>query len=90
MHTVCELKSFQRDAAEAGMTRDEIDELIDFLSLDPMAGEEIQGTGGCRKVRVATRKGQEWRIQNDHFLQRAGFAAVLSDRILEGRAVQPE
>lgn len=55
MHTVCELKSFQRDAAEAGMTQDEIDELIDFLSLDPMAGEEIQGTGGCRKVRVAGR-----------------------------------
>jgi hypothetical protein len=55
MHTVCELKSFQRDAAEAGMTQDEIDELIEILGLDPMAGEEIRGTGGCRKVRVAGR-----------------------------------
>lgn len=55
MHTVCELKSFQRDAAEAGMPQDEIDELIEFLGLYPMAGEEIEGTGGCRKVRVAGR-----------------------------------
>ena len=55
MHTVCELKSFQRDAAAAGMTQDEIDELVEFLGLYPEAGEEIRGTGGCRKVRVAGR-----------------------------------
>ncbi len=55
MHTVCELKSFQRDAAEAGMTQDEVDELVEFLSLYPTAGDEIQGTGGCRKLRRAGR-----------------------------------
>jgi hypothetical protein len=55
MHTVCELKSFRRDATEAGMTQEEIDELVDTLSNDPSAGDEIQGTGGCRKIRVAGR-----------------------------------
>ena len=37
------------------MVQSEIDDLIDFLSLNPTAGEEIQGTGGCRKLRVAGR-----------------------------------
>ncbi len=55
MHTVCELKSFRRDAAEAGMTQADVDELIEFLSLHPSAGDEIRGTGGCRKLRVAGR-----------------------------------
>lgn len=55
MHTVCELPSFRRDAEDAGMSAGEIDDLIEFLSFSPMAGDEIAGTGGCRKVRVAGR-----------------------------------
>jgi hypothetical protein len=37
------------------MTEEEIEELIDFISLSPMAGDEIKGTGGCRKLRIAGR-----------------------------------
>jgi hypothetical protein len=37
------------------MTQEEIDELVDTLSNDPTAGDEIQGTAGCRKIRVAGR-----------------------------------
>jgi hypothetical protein len=37
------------------MSSDEIDNLINDLSSNPMAGDEIQGTGGCRKLRVAGR-----------------------------------
>jgi hypothetical protein len=55
MHTVCELHSFRRAAAEAGMTEDEIRRLIDYLAQNPTAGDEMSGTGGCRKVRVAGR-----------------------------------
>jgi hypothetical protein len=55
MHTVCELKTFRRAAETAGMSEGEIEELVEFLSLNPTAGEEIQGTGGCRRVRVAGR-----------------------------------
>ena len=53
MHAVCETRAFERDAADAGMSRDEVDAFVDFLAANPEAGDEIQGTGGCRKIRVA-------------------------------------
>jgi hypothetical protein len=37
------------------MSEDEISDLISFLAENPMAGDEIEGTGGCRKVRIAGR-----------------------------------
>jgi hypothetical protein len=52
MHTICELFTFQSAAEEAGMSRDEIDQFIDEISLDPSIGDVIAGTGGCRKVRT--------------------------------------
>lgn len=53
MHTVAETRAFQRQAAAAGMTEAAIAALISYLAANPMAGDEIAGTGGCRKVRVA-------------------------------------
>jgi hypothetical protein len=55
MHTVCETLAFRRAAEKAGMTADEISNLVDLIADNPGAGEEIVGTGGCRKVRVAGR-----------------------------------
>lgn len=55
MHTVCELHSFRRAAHEAGIADAEIDSLTDYLAQNPTAGDEIVGTGGCRKVRIAGR-----------------------------------
>lgn len=52
MHTVCETHAFRRAAAQAGMSEDEISDLVGFLAENPMAGDEMSGTGGCRKVRV--------------------------------------
>jgi len=37
------------------MTEDEISGLVDLLAQNPMAGDEIVGTGGCRKVRISGR-----------------------------------
>jgi hypothetical protein len=37
------------------MSEDEISALVDFLAQNPMAGEEMSGTGGCRKVRIRGR-----------------------------------
>lgn len=37
------------------MSDDEVSELITYLAANPMAGDVIAGTGGCRKVRVAGR-----------------------------------
>jgi hypothetical protein len=55
MHAVCETHAFRRAAAQAGMTEDEIARLVDFLTENPAAGDEMAGTGGCRKVRVSGR-----------------------------------
>ncbi|WP_158818695.1 type II toxin-antitoxin system RelE/ParE family toxin [Methylocapsa sp. S129] len=53
MHAVCETKAFERAASGAGMSRAEVDAFIGFLAANPDAGDEIQGSGGCRKIRVA-------------------------------------
>jgi hypothetical protein len=55
MHTVARTKPFDAAAKQAGLSDDEIEDLISYLAGNPLAGEEIVGTGGCRKVRVAGR-----------------------------------
>jgi hypothetical protein len=53
MHTISLLHSFLRAADDAGMTEAEIDSLVDYIAANPAAGDEIAGTGGCRKLRFA-------------------------------------
>lgn len=55
MHSVCETKAFESAAKDAGMSREEVEAFTDFIALNPDAGDEMEGTGGCRKVRVAGR-----------------------------------
>jgi hypothetical protein len=55
MHCLQTLKTFKRAAANAGMSDEEVDDLEDLVARNPMIGDEIVGTGGCRKVRVAGR-----------------------------------
>lgn len=55
MQTVCELNSFRKAALASGMSEDDIADLVSHLSKHPDAGEELQGTGGCRKLRFAIR-----------------------------------
>jgi hypothetical protein len=55
MHAVALTHAFVRAAEQAGMTEDEIEDLVDFLAANPTAGSVIRGTGGCRKVRVSGR-----------------------------------
>ena len=37
------------------MSEDDVVELVDYRAQNPEAGEELQGTGGCRKLRFAIR-----------------------------------
>lgn len=53
MQTVSELNSFRKAAVKAGMSENDINGLISYLAKNPEAGDEIVGTGGCRKVRYA-------------------------------------
>jgi hypothetical protein len=55
MHAVCETNAFRRAAAQSGMSEDDITALVNYLAGNPMAGDEIAGAGGCRKVRWAGR-----------------------------------
>lgn len=55
LHTVAELGTFNRAAKAAGMSAQDIEDLVTYLAENPDAGDEIQGTGGCRKVRFSIR-----------------------------------
>ena len=55
MHTVVETASYLADAKAAGLTERERDAVVEMISNRPDAGDEIGGTGGARKVRVAGR-----------------------------------
>lgn len=52
MQTVAETPTFVRQT-EKLFSEQEKRELIDFLAANPLAGDEIPGTGGVRKVRFA-------------------------------------
>jgi hypothetical protein len=54
MLTIVETSAFVR-RAENLLSAEEHEELLFSLALHPLAGEEIQGTGGVRKVRFAAR-----------------------------------
>lgn len=55
MHTVSELRTFRKAAIAAGMSDEDIEDFVDHIAAHPDAGDEISGTGGCRKVRFAIR-----------------------------------
>lgn len=52
MRTIAETPTFIRQS-EKLFNETEKRELIDFLAENPLAGDEISGTGGVRKVRFA-------------------------------------
>jgi hypothetical protein len=53
MQTVIETPGYLRDAGHAGMTEEERELAVVFLAENPEAGDIMEGTGGCRKVRIA-------------------------------------
>jgi hypothetical protein len=55
MQTVIETAPYLSAAKAAGMTHAERIAAVDLVASDPQAGVVIQGTGGCRKVRLAGR-----------------------------------
>jgi len=57
VHVVVETSEFLRRAKECGVSDAERAEIVDCIAANPMAGDEISGTGGARKVRFA-RRGQ--------------------------------
>ena len=54
MQTVAETPTFTRQA-DAILTPEEKDDVINLLAASPQIGDEIPGTGGVRKVRVGAK-----------------------------------
>lgn len=50
MHTVAETDIFQRYAATIWLDVERV-KFIDWIAANPLAGDVIPGSGGCRKVR---------------------------------------
>jgi putative component of toxin-antitoxin plasmid stabilization module len=50
MYTIVETTSFQIQAADI-WSEDELDVFIDWLALNPLAGDVVPGTQGARKIR---------------------------------------
>ena len=53
MQVVVETAEFLRRAKECRVSDAERAEMVDFIAANPLAGDEISGTGGARKVRFA-------------------------------------
>ena len=86
LHTVSETHSFRRAANHAGLSRDEVEDLVTYLAANPTAGDEMPGTGGCRKLRVAGRgKGKSGGYRTITLLQRENDPRVSDYHLLQGR-----
>lgn len=71
MLTVIETAGFLKDAKGVGLSDDEREEIIDFISENPLAGVGIPGTGGCLESTVlCKRKGEKRWCSCHHFLFR--------------------
>lgn len=50
MHTVAETEIFQRYSAQIWSSGERA-EFVDWIAANPLAGDVVPGSGGCRKVR---------------------------------------
>lgn len=53
MQTVVELPEFIKCAKKLGLSDEEREAIVDLIASNPDAGDEISGTGGMRKLRIA-------------------------------------
>lgn len=53
MHTVVETPGYLASAKAEGMTAEELKAAVDAVAANPLAGDLIVGSGGCRKLRIA-------------------------------------
>lgn len=55
MQAVIETPDYLADAKVAGLTEAERRAIVDAVADNPLAGDQIEGTGGARKIRFAGR-----------------------------------
>ncbi len=68
MQSVLTTSVFERQAQHAGLSETEIEAIVTWLSLNPLAGDLVSGTGGARKVRFASAgKGKSGGYRTIHY-----------------------
>jgi hypothetical protein len=68
MKTVIETQTFLSSAKDAGLTDDFRAFIVETIADDPMMGDLMAGTGGCRKSRFAGRgKGKSGGYRTVHY-----------------------
>jgi len=68
MQTVIQTPTFLADTKSAGLSDDERETIVQEISRDPLAGDIMEGTGGCRKLRFPGRgKGKRGGYRTVHY-----------------------
>ncbi|MGY2048916.1 type II toxin-antitoxin system RelE/ParE family toxin [Methylobacterium sp. JK268] len=68
MHGVLTTPTFEADAADAGLSDEDVLAMAAWLSANPLAGAVMAGTGGARKVRFAGKgKGKSGGYRTIHY-----------------------
>jgi hypothetical protein len=55
MQTVIETAAYLRDARRCGIADQDLKAIVNLIAANPGMGDAIEGTGGCRKLRIAGR-----------------------------------
>jgi len=85
VHEVIETRAYLASAKNAGMTADEMEAAVMTVAADPMAGDLIVGSSGCRKVRLAGRgRGKSGGYRLITFYKTAAGAVFLLNVISKG------
>lgn len=88
MQTVIETADFLKDAKAAGLSEEDRKEIVDFVAENPMAGDEMVGTGGARKVRFAAKgKGKSGGVRIITFFSGADIPVFLLSVFAKGDKV---
>jgi hypothetical protein len=91
VHTVVETPAYLADARAAGLTEAEREAIVEMVAKNPEAGDEIAGSGGARKVRVAGRgKGKSGGYRAISFYSGKDIPVFLLTIYIEGRESEPE
>jgi hypothetical protein len=87
MYTVIRTPTFLSDAKASGLSDEEQDEIVARISNNPLAGDIMKGTGGCRKIRFAGReKGKSGGYRTIHYFAGDDVPVLLLALINKGES----
>ena len=85
MHSVIRTPTFLNDARAAGLSEDDQQLIVVSISENPMLGDVMPGTGGCRKVRFAGKgKGKRGGYRTVHYYAANDVPVILLALINKG------